>query len=60
MESILYPEFLYGHLLHGNLKKKKKKDNFGHVLFSMGTFSCFMHCILGIFPTFPSEILFLN
>lgn len=25
MESILYPEFLYGHLLHGNLKKKKKK-----------------------------------
>lgn len=22
MESILYPEFLYGHLFHGNLKKK--------------------------------------
>ena len=25
MESILYPEFPYGHLLYGNLKKKKKK-----------------------------------
>lgn len=59
MESILYPEFPYGHLLYGNLKKKKK-DNFGHVLFSMGKFACFMHCILGIFPTLLSEIPFLN
>lgn len=25
MESILYHEFSHGHLLHGNLKKKKKK-----------------------------------
>lgn len=58
MESILYPEFLYRHLFHGNLKKKKN-DNFGHVLVSMGKF-CFMHCILGIFPTLLSEIPFLN
>lgn len=52
MESILYPEFLYGHLLHGNLKKKKKKRQFWTCFIFHGYILLFHALHFGDLPNF--------